>query len=80
MFPSTKKGKHMLKLAYTSGFQTSVSVKPMLDSANIDALISELLPYVTQYYGLQNKPLRTIWEGFRYGFAASEKENQTGTD
>ena len=29
------------------GFQTSVSVEPMLDSANIDTLIGELLPYVT---------------------------------
>ena len=33
--------------AYESGFQTSVSVEPMLDAANIDTLVSELMPYVT---------------------------------
>ena len=33
--------------AYDQGFKTSVSVEPMLDSANIDALISDLSPYVT---------------------------------
>ena len=33
--------------AYENGFETSVSVEPMLDSANIDALISDLSPYVT---------------------------------
>lgn len=39
--------KQCLMYAYNAGFQTSVSVEPMLDSANIDALVSELLPYVT---------------------------------
>jgi DNA repair photolyase len=33
--------------AYISGFKTSVSVEPMLDAANIDALISDLSPFVT---------------------------------
>ena len=36
-----------LEYAYKMGFQTSVSVEPLLDSANIDALIGELSPYVT---------------------------------
>ena len=31
-----------LQYAYEQGFQTSVSVEPMLDSANIDQLIAEL--------------------------------------
>ena len=39
--------KECLSYAHRSGFQTSVSVEPMLDSANIDTLIGELLPYVT---------------------------------
>jgi hypothetical protein len=43
-----------LAFAFNHGFETSVSVEPMLDSANIDALINELLPYVTQH---------SIWVG-----------------
>ena len=39
--------KAALRYAHGKGFQTSVSVEPMLDSTNIDALISDLLPYVT---------------------------------
>jgi DNA repair photolyase len=42
-----------LQYAYENGFQTSVSVEPMLDSANIGRLIAEVLPYVTE----------TIWIG-----------------
>jgi DNA repair photolyase len=42
-----------LQYAFANGFQTSVSVEPMLDSANIDRLIAEVLPYVTE----------TIWIG-----------------
>lgn len=42
-----------LQFAYEQSFQTSVSVEPMLDSANIDRLIAEVLPYVTE----------TIWIG-----------------
>ena len=30
------------------GFQTSVSVEPMLDTANIDSLVADLMPYVTE--------------------------------
>jgi DNA repair photolyase len=39
--------KESLIYAYESGFQTSVSVEPMLDAPNIDKLISELQLYVT---------------------------------
>jgi DNA repair photolyase len=42
-----------LQYAYAQGFQTSVSVEPMLDSGNIDQLITEVLPFVTE----------TIWIG-----------------
>ena len=45
--PGYDERKAALKYAYNAGFQTSVSVEPMLDSWNIDTLIGELLPYVT---------------------------------
>jgi DNA repair photolyase len=45
--PCYDERKKCLIYAYQAGFRTSVSVEPMLDSANIDALVSELLPYVT---------------------------------
>jgi len=45
--PSYSERKASLMHAYQKGFQTSVSVEPMLDSANIDSLISDLAPYVT---------------------------------
>lgn len=45
--PRYNERKKCLRYAYKSGFQTSVSVEPMLDSANIDILINELSPYVT---------------------------------
>jgi DNA repair photolyase len=45
--PGYDERKQCLIYTYRSGFKTSVSVEPMLDSANIDILISELSPYVT---------------------------------
>ena len=42
-----------LQFAYENGFQTSVSVEPMLYSANIDRLVADLEPFVTE----------TIWIG-----------------
>ena len=45
--PGYEERKASLKYAYNADFRTSVSVEPMLDSANIDILISELIPYVT---------------------------------
>ena len=45
--PSYDERKAALQYAHKAGFKTSVSVEPMLDSANIDALISDLSPYVT---------------------------------
>jgi DNA repair photolyase len=46
--PAYAERKQCLEFAYKADFRTSVSVEPMLDSANIDTLISELSPYVTQ--------------------------------
>ena len=45
--PGYDERKRCLIYAHQAGFETSVSVEPMLDSANIDTLIGELLPYVT---------------------------------
>lgn len=45
--PAYDERKQCLKYAYNAGFRTSVSVEPMLDSANIDGLIGDLSPYVT---------------------------------
>jgi DNA repair photolyase len=45
--PAYNERKQCLIHAHQAGFQTSVSVEPMLDSMNIDILIGELLPYVT---------------------------------
>jgi DNA repair photolyase len=51
--PDYHERKQCLIYAYQADFQTSVSVEPMLDSANIDTLIGELLPYV----------IHSIWIG-----------------
>jgi DNA repair photolyase len=45
--PSYEERKKCLEFAYKEDFRTSVSVEPMLDSARIDDLISDLSPYVT---------------------------------
>jgi len=46
--PCYAERKQCLIFAHNAAFQTSVSVEPMLDSTNIDTLIGELLPYITQ--------------------------------
>ncbi len=45
--PAYEERKNCLIYAYMTGFQTSVSVEPMLDSANIDLLINDLMPHVS---------------------------------
>jgi len=45
--PGYQERKASLEYAHGHGFQTSVSVEPMLDPANIDGLIADLLPFVT---------------------------------
>ncbi len=45
--PEYKERKSCLELAYKRKFETSVSAEPMLDSANIDKLIDDLMPFIT---------------------------------
>ena len=54
--PTYDERKNCLVYAYMTGFQTSVSVEPMLDSANINPLINDLIPYVTDaiWIGIMN--------------------------
>jgi DNA repair photolyase len=58
--PGYNERKQCLIFAHQAGFRTSVSVEPMLDSANIDTLIDELLPYVTHsiWIGMMNHLVR----------------------
>jgi DNA repair photolyase len=58
--PRYDERKQCLIFAHKAGYRTSVSVEPMLDSANIDALIGDLLPYVTHYMDWQDEPPGTI--------------------
>lgn len=44
--PSYEERKRCLKYAFDSGYNTSVSVEPMLDSEHIDSLIEDLSPLV----------------------------------
>lgn len=46
--PSYRERLNSLDLAYKRGFRTSVSVEPMLDSANIIRHVTNLSPYVTE--------------------------------
>ena len=48
--PVYEERKAALKYAFETGFQTSVSVEPMLDSKNIDDLVSDLLLYITDSF------------------------------
>ncbi len=54
--------KECLQLAFDSKFRTSVSAEPMLDSANIDGLVEDLLPLVTDalWIGKFNNTKRVI--------------------
>jgi DNA repair photolyase len=45
--PEYQERKASLQYAYELGFQTSVSAEPMLDPANIDDLIADLLSFIT---------------------------------
>jgi DNA repair photolyase len=45
--PGYQERKAALQYAYEDGFNSSVSAEPMLDPANVDSLIADLLPFVT---------------------------------
>ena len=51
--PTFAERRRALEHAFQAGFPTSVSVEPMLDSANIDSLIQDLSPFITE----------TLWIG-----------------
>jgi hypothetical protein len=48
--PSYEERKAALKYAFDAGFQTSVSAEPMLDAGNIDLLIADLMPFITDSF------------------------------
>jgi DNA repair photolyase len=45
--PSYGERLNSLKYAFDNGFQTSISIEPMLDSENIELLVKDLQPFVT---------------------------------
>jgi DNA repair photolyase len=46
--PGYAERKASLEHAFRKGFQTSVSIEPMLDTANIDYLVADLMPFVSE--------------------------------
>jgi hypothetical protein len=48
--PTYEERKAALKYAFDAGFETSVSAEPMFDSQNIDLLVSDLMPYITDSF------------------------------
>jgi hypothetical protein len=48
--PSYEERKAALKYAFEAGFQTSVSAEPLLDAKNVDSLVSDLMPYITDSF------------------------------
>lgn len=45
--PAYRERLESLQFAFTSGFETSVSIEPILDMTDIEPLIAEIEPYVT---------------------------------
>lgn len=60
--PTYEERKECLELAYSNKFDTSVSSEPMLDSGNIDQMISDLLPFVSNalWIGTMNETSRRV--------------------
>jgi len=60
--PPYEERKASLEYAFDHGFETSVSVEPMLDSEHIFDLVDDLSPYVTDaiWIGKLNQPRRRI--------------------
>ncbi len=55
--PSPEERLECLKLAFTSGFGTSISMEPLLDPENLDQYLDKMLPFVSDsiWIGLMNK-------------------------
>lgn len=60
--PSYEERRECLQLAYIKKFDTSVSSEPMLDSGNIDQMIADLLPFITNalWIGTMNETSRRV--------------------
>jgi len=60
--PCYEERKECLRYAFNAGYKTSVSVEPMLDSDNIDVLIEDLSPFVTEsiWIGKMNQIRRRV--------------------
>lgn len=60
--PRYDERKQSLQYAYNKKFETSVSAEPMLDAGNIDELIADLLPLVTDaiWIGKMNRIKRCV--------------------
>jgi len=54
--PPYRQRRTALRYAFEAGYETSVSVEPMLDSENIDTLVDDLLPLVSDsiWIGIMN--------------------------
>jgi len=78
--PSYEERKEALRHAFEKGYQTSVSVEPMLDSDHIEPLVGDLDPFVTNaiWIGIMNH-LRNIKVEGEIEMAALEriKEGQS---
>jgi len=44
--PTFEERRDCLRFAFENGFRTSVSIEPMLEAYNIEALVNELMPFV----------------------------------
>jgi len=60
--PLYEERKKSLKLAFEKGFYTSVSAEPLLDLENVDILINDLKPFITDslWIGKMNSPEKRI--------------------
>ncbi len=60
--PSYEERKSCLEYAFRNGFATSVSVEPMLDTADVAAMVNELLPFLTHsiWLGKMNQIKRRV--------------------
>jgi len=56
--PTYDERKEALKYAHRAGYRTSVSIEPMLDADNIEALVDDLAPFVNHsiWIGIMNHP------------------------
>lgn len=54
--PIYEERKACLKYVWKKGFRTSVSIEPMIDAANIESLVNDLIPFITEdiWIGIMN--------------------------